>query len=279
MFDTVSFSTAESGLLVPAQPGSPHESVKWSVLWRSESYPGQDIDEYRAKYGKADGEREFFDRFRPQEFREVRDNLLLYGGASLLWECLIGNGTATSAQATTYINNTQGYLGVGDSTTTEAITQTDLQAASNKTRQVMDATYPLHTDGTAGKTITGATNASPISITSATHGYSTGDIIHVTGVGGNTAANGLFALTNTGTNTFTLDGSTGNGSYTSGGLASKFNVLVLQATFGAASANWAWNEWGIFNASTGGKMVNRKVSSLGTKTSGTMSLKAAISLA
>lgn len=279
MFDTVSFSTAESGLLVPAHPGSPHESVKWSVLWRSESYPGLDIDEYRAKYGKEMGEWAFFSANRPQECREVRDNLLMISGASLIWQCLTGNGTATSAQATTYINNTQGYLGVGDSTTTEASTQTDLQAASNKTRQVMDATYPLHTDGTTAKTITGATNASPIVITSATHGYSTGDIVTVAGVGGNTAANGIFAVTNTGTNTFSLDGSTGNGAYTSGGLATKFNVIVLQATFGAASANWAWNEWGIFNASTGGKMVNRKVSSLGTKTSGTMSLKAAISLA
>ena len=36
---------------------------------------------------------------------------------------------------------------------------------------------------------------------------------------GNTAANGQWVITVTGTNTFTLNGSTGNGAYTSGGVA------------------------------------------------------------
>lgn len=75
----------------------------------------------------------------------------------------------------------------------------------------------------AGKAITGATNATPISITCTSHGYTTGDKVMIKGVGGNTAANGIFTITNTGTNTFTLqDGSgnnvAGNGAYTSGGL-------------------------------------------------------------
>jgi hypothetical protein len=34
------------------------------------------------------------------------------------------------------------YLGVGDSTTAFDVAQTDLQAASNKFRQAMEATYP-----------------------------------------------------------------------------------------------------------------------------------------
>ncbi len=45
------------------------------------------------------------------------------------------------------------------------------------------------------------------------------------------------------------------------------NVLTFQATFGTSEANFAWEEWGIFNAATGPTMLNRKVESLGTKTS------------
>lgn len=65
--------------------------------------------------------------------------------------------------------------------------------------------------------ITGASNESPIVITSAAHGLTTGMRVTVAGVGGNTAANGTFTITVTGANTFSLDGSTGNGSYTTGG--------------------------------------------------------------
>lgn len=44
------------------------------------------------------------------------------------------------------------------------------------------------------------------------------------------------------------------------------NVLTFRATFGTADANFAWNEWGIFNGATAGTMLNRKVEALGTKT-------------
>lgn len=43
--------------------------------------------------------------------------------------------------------------------------------------------------------------------------------------------------------------------------------MTFQATFGTADANWTWQEWGIFNAATGGVMFNREVENLGTKTS------------
>lgn len=45
------------------------------------------------------------------------------------------------------------------------------------------------------------------------------------------------------------------------------NILTFRATFGTGEANFAWNEWGVFNAASAGQMVNRKVESLGTKTS------------
>jgi hypothetical protein len=45
--------------------------------------------------------------------------------------------------------------------------------------------------------------------------------------------------------------------------------IVFQSTFGTSDANFAWAEWGIFNSSSAGtgRMLNRKVESLGTKTS------------
>ncbi len=45
-------------------------------------------------------------------------------------------------------------------------------------------------------------------------------------------------------------------------------TLTFVATFGSAVANFAWEEVGIFNASSGGTMLTRRVSSLGTKASG-----------
>lgn len=46
------------------------------------------------------------------------------------------------------------------------------------------------------------------------------------------------------------------------------STMTFQATFGGTEANFAWNEWGVFNAASGGVMLNRKVESLGTKASG-----------
>lgn len=86
----------------------------------------------------------------PFEVLDGVKNGLTNAGASLIWNCLIGNGTATSAQFKTFFNNAQAQIGNGGgagANTAFANTQFDLQGAS-KNRQAMDATYPLHTDGT-----------------------------------------------------------------------------------------------------------------------------------
>lgn len=88
--------------------------------------------------------------WKPKRVFEGEHNMLMYGGASAYWQMLLGNGTATAAQALTFFNNANAALGVGDSTTAPAATQTDLQGAAaptNKIRKAMLATYPLHTDG------------------------------------------------------------------------------------------------------------------------------------
>jgi hypothetical protein len=136
----------------------------------------------------------------PFETDERDGNLLVIGGASVQWQTLIGNGTGTAGQALTFFNNANAAIGVGDSSTAAAETQTDLQAATNKLRRAMDATYPLHTDstGTAGS-----------------------------------------------------------------------KSVAFRSTFATGDANWVWNEWGVFNSPTAatGRMLNRKVENLGTKTS------------
>ncbi len=67
-------------------------------------------------------------------------------------------------------------------------------------------------------TITGASNTSPITITApSTAGLSNGDLVTVTGVTGNAAANGNFTIQNLNSTSFQLKGSTGNGAYTGGG--------------------------------------------------------------
>lgn len=177
---------------------STHDAQMWRCHTRLDKFEG-DIDFAIPKInGKAVTPEglivEAFDTV------EVEGNLLVIGGASVQWQTLIGNGTGTAGQALTFFNNANAAIGVGDSTTAAADTQTDLQAATNKLRRGMDATYPLHTDttGTAGS-----------------------------------------------------------------------KSITFRSTFATADANWVWNEWGVFNSPTAatGRMLNRKVEALGTKTS------------
>lgn len=93
-------------------------------------------------------------------------------------------------EAPTPFNNANAHIGVGNSTTAFAASQTDLQGAS-KFRRPMEATYP-----------TRATN-----------------------------------------------------------------VLTFRSLFATTEANFAWDEWGVFNAVSAGTMLQRKVEALGTKAS------------
>lgn len=65
--------------------------------------------------------------------------------------------------------------------------------------------------------ITDATNATPIVVTAASHGFSNDQVVRVHGVLGNTDANGTWKVDNKTTNTLELADSVGNGAYTSGG--------------------------------------------------------------
>lgn len=114
----------------------------------------------------------------------------------------------------------------------------------------------LQTNGTGSLSlkdtgsVTGATNASPIVITSANHKLSTGNRVTVASVGGNTAANGTFAVTVLTSNTFSLDSSTGNGAYTSGGTWSLTGVYEYSLTPTAANGYEAGRTYTVFVTDT-----------------------------
>ena len=81
-------------------------------------------------------------------------------------------------------------------------------------------------DGQSTKTVTNATNATPIVVTTANpHSAKTGDTEIITGVVGNTAANGTHTITVLSPTTFSLNGSVGNGAYVSGGTAENSKLL------------------------------------------------------
>lgn len=89
---------------------------------------------------------------------------------------------------------------------------------------------------TSCKQISGATNATPIVITATSHGFTNGDVVYISGVGGNLSANGLWLVASTTTNTFAITDFSGNnvvgsGGYTSGGRAVDMGPSI--------STNWS----------------------------------------
>ena len=93
-------------------------------------------------------------------------------------------------------------------TTTSFVTQQQI-ATARQADTVRGVRAPV------SKAITGATKTNPVTITCTGHGYATGDIVVIAGVGGTTVANGEWAITVTGANTFTIPISgTSSGTYT-----------------------------------------------------------------
>lgn len=88
--------------------------------------------------------------------------------------------------------------------------------------------------GSPSFAVTAATNTAPIQITTIpAHGYRNGQHVLISGVSGNTAANGAFMIANATTNTFTLqkevDGSSvsGNGSFSGQGAVSSPRATII----------------------------------------------------
>lgn len=166
------------------------ELANWLCRYRLSKYH-QDIESYRGR------EDEFHQLFQPYEVIEGEGNCLLNTGIDEMWDLITG---AVSGADHIY-DNSHAQIGVGDSTTAADATQTDLQAATNKTYKAMESGYPTSTSQKA----------------------------------------------------------------------------TFKSSFGASEANYAWEEW-VVKQSTSAICLNRKVESLGTKSTGTWTLEVEISL-
>lgn len=85
---------------------------------------------------------------------------------------------------------------------------------------------------TAPKAITGATNDPEMVITVPAHGLKTGEQVRISGVEGNTAANGTWFVTRIDNNTIRLRGISGNGTYTTGGQLVQLTQLRSEVDMG-----------------------------------------------
>jgi hypothetical protein len=105
--------------------------AQWSCRFRLTKY-WQDIEKYRGR------EAEFYGLFKPYEVISGEGNCLLNSGIDELWDLVCGDSA-------NHFNNAGAQIGVGDSSTAASATQTDLQAATNKTYKGMDTGYPTST--------------------------------------------------------------------------------------------------------------------------------------
>lgn len=120
-----------------------HDSIRWLPRMMVEKYD-QDATEWVARESgllEPSGDLIAAYGILPYEIVEVEGNLLTTAGLTRLTALLTASG------GTQALTNTSARIGVGDSSTAEAVGQTDLQAASNKYWKVMDATYPQTSAG------------------------------------------------------------------------------------------------------------------------------------
>jgi hypothetical protein len=125
----------------------PHvESGRWDFLWICEKWSEEAVTFARKKLGisrhKEISSAQLRQLLIPAEIEEeIPGNMLLNEGIQLILDLLIGAGG-------TVASNANAQIGVGDSSSAEAATQTDLQAGANKLFKAMNATYPIRTNQT-----------------------------------------------------------------------------------------------------------------------------------
>jgi hypothetical protein len=105
--------------------------ARWNCHYKLSKYH-QDIEPYRGS------EPAFYDQFKPYEVIEGDGNCLLNVGIDEMWDLIVGDSA-------NHFNNASAQIGVGDSNTAANATQTDLQAATNKTYKGMETGYPTST--------------------------------------------------------------------------------------------------------------------------------------
>lgn len=114
------------------------------------------IARYAADADRYDTYADFQRYHTPYQVTYAQNGLLLVG-VQAFYAMMIGTGTTTAntAYATpTYFSNAQASIGVGDSTTAFANTQTSLQATTNKAYEPMQTGYPSIGTGANANVIT-----------------------------------------------------------------------------------------------------------------------------
>ena len=104
--------------------------MEWHCKMKLSKY-NEDINLFRGR------ELEFYNLYKPYETIEKEGNLLLYYGQELIMACLAGRSYIVGD-----LDSTHATIGVGDSSTPAVVSQTDLQAVTNKTYKGMDSPYP-----------------------------------------------------------------------------------------------------------------------------------------
>lgn len=118
------------------------DGIKWHAHARVDKYSPEVVQELTRILG-YEPKSEDFARFAadPYEVVEVDGNMIVTTGLGNLTNRFIGGGGDP-------FSNSQGFVGVGDSSTAAAAGQTDLQAASNKYYNTLDASNPTRTTTT-----------------------------------------------------------------------------------------------------------------------------------
>lgn len=115
---------------------SRNEKANWKCEYRLEKRLG-DIDECETPEERLS----YLKDIAPFEVIKGEDNCLLNSGIDEMWDLVTGVASGTGH----IYDNAKAQIGVGDSATAANATQTDLQAASNKTYKGMEGGYPTST--------------------------------------------------------------------------------------------------------------------------------------
>jgi len=109
------------------------DAAQWKCRYRLEKRES-DINAFRSPEERL----AFLENTKPCEVIEGEGNCLLNAGIDEMWDLIVGDSA-------NHFNNASTQIGVGDSNTAAAPTQTDLQAATNKTYKGMETGYPTST--------------------------------------------------------------------------------------------------------------------------------------
>ncbi len=226
------------------------EKGAWKCRWQLEKRMG-DINAYRSALGRAT----FLDVVKPYEVIEGEDNCLLNAGIDEIWDLVTGEVSGPSH----IFDNAAAQIGVGNGglgALTGTITFT------NGSKTVTGSSSLFTSELAAGDRIQLDADETLMKIASVETNTSLTLENLYDDTGGAGAASEISPT----------ETDLAGGSKTYKGMEATFPTSATQkatfkSSFGSSDANYEWKEW-VVKQSTSSKSINRKVSSMGTKASG-----------